>query len=434
MNDIPAIQVTNLSKCYKINHKEKVAYNTVKDDFSKLLKNPFRENDNKEEEFWALKNVSFEVKKGELFGVIGSNGSGKSTLLKILSRIIDPTQGEIRINGKVASLLEVGTGFHPDLTGRENIFFNGSMLGMSRKEIEKKFKDIVDFAEVEQFIDTPVKFYSSGMYVRLAFAVAAHLDPEILILDEVLAVGDAAFQKKSLRKVQETLNDGKTVLFVSHDMSAVRQLCTRGIMLEKGQIVASGNVDSIIEAYSLETNENVLKQKRPENVGITWRNKENDNYEYFKPTKVYITDDNNKVITKNLVNNKDYWVNIEGLINKLDPMFNVGYSLWDQTGKNLLYISLCTDIEKDKWLKFELNKNNHIKGKLPANLLNTGTYRIKIISSIHAKEWLIDPDSSQVKIELNVIHGTKPSPIWVEGRGGIFAPSLTWINNQLGEK
>lgn len=429
MKDIPAIQVSNLSKCYTISHKEKARYNTVKDDFSNFLKNPFKQNENSEEKFWALKDVSFEVKKGELFGVIGSNGSGKSTLLKILSRIIDPTQGEIRINGKVASLLEVGTGFHPDLTGRENIFFNGSMLGMSRREIDKKFNDIVEFAEVEKFIDTPVKFYSSGMYVRLAFAVAAHLDPEILILDEVLAVGDAAFQKKSLRKVQETLNDGKTVLFVSHDMSAVRQLCTRGIMLEKGNVVACGDVDSIIEAYSLETNENVLKQKTPEKIGATWSNKDNDHYQYFQPTKVYITDDNNQVITKKLINSKEYWLNIEGTVNKLDPMLNIGYSLWDQTGKNLLYISLCTDIEKDNWLNLDLNKNNHIKGRLPANLLNAGTYKIKIISSIHAKEWLIDPDSSQVKIEFNVFHGKKPSPIWIEGRGGLMAPIIKWEKN-----
>lgn len=424
-----AIEVKNLSKSYIIKHNQSSNNKTLKDDFANII-NKSRGKGKSEEEFWALKNVSFEVKKGELFGVIGSNGSGKSTLLKILSRIIDPTQGEIRINGKVASLLEVGTGFHPDLTGRENIFFNGSMLGMSRKEIEKKFNDIVEFAEVEKFIDTPVKFYSSGMYVRLAFAVAAHLDPEILILDEVLAVGDAAFQKKSLRKVQETLNDGKTVLFVSHDMSAVRQLCTRGIMLDRGKVVASGNVDSIIEAYSLDSNNKIEKHKKPERIGSTWSDDSNDgHYSYFNPTDVYITDNDGSIQTAGLVNDKDYWINIKGLINKLDPMLNIGYSLWDQTGKNLLYISLCTDMDKDDWIKFDLHNNNHIKGRLPASILNAGTYRIKIISSIHAKEWLIDPDSSQVKIEFNVLHGKKPSPIWIEGRGGLFAPTIKWRSN-----
>jgi lipopolysaccharide transport system ATP-binding protein len=199
--------------------------------------------------FLALNNVSFEVKQGEVVGIIGRNGAGKSTLLKVLSRITEPTAGRVEITGRVASLLEVGTGFHPELSGRENIFLNGAILGMTRAEIKKKFDEIVAFAEVEKFLDTPVKRYSSGMYVRLAFAVAAHLDPEILIVDEVLAVGDAQFQKKCLGKMQEVSKGGRTVLFVSHNMEVVLKLCTRGIMLAMGQVFATGEANEVTSIY-----------------------------------------------------------------------------------------------------------------------------------------------------------------------------------------
>ena len=202
------------------------------------------------EEFWALKDVSFEVQEGEVLGIIGRNGAGKSTLLKILSRITEPTSGRVTLRGRVASLLEVGTGFHPELTGRENIFLNGAVLGMSRAEIRKKFDEIVAFAEIDKFIDTPVKRYSSGMYVRLAFAVAAHLEPEILIVDEVLAVGDAEFQKKCLGKMNEvSRRDGRTVLFVSHNMEPLLKLCDRGILLNSGQLTEIGPVSEVISAY-----------------------------------------------------------------------------------------------------------------------------------------------------------------------------------------
>ena len=202
------------------------------------------------EDFWALKDVNFEVKRGEVVGIIGRNGAGKSTLLKILSRITEPTSGRITLEGRVASLLEVGTGFHPELTGRENIFLNGAILGMSRVEIKAKFDDIVAFAEIERFLDTPVKRYSSGMYVRLAFAVAAHLEPEILIVDEVLAVGDAEFQKKCLGKMHDVAKGGRTVLFVSHNMGAIRNLCGRGIWIVKGEKQFEGTAEKTVEAYS----------------------------------------------------------------------------------------------------------------------------------------------------------------------------------------
>ncbi len=200
-------------------------------------------------EFWALRDVSFEVKRGEVLGIIGRNGAGKSTLLKVLSRITEPTEGEIRLRGRVASLLEVGTGFHPELTGRENVFLNGAILGMARAEIQRKFDEIVAFAEVEQFIDTQVKHFSSGMYLRLAFSVAAHLEPDVLVVDEVLAVGDAAFQKKSLGKMSEVSREGRTVLFVSHNMAAIRTLCSRAILLDRGRIHDHGSTSTVIDAY-----------------------------------------------------------------------------------------------------------------------------------------------------------------------------------------
>lgn len=201
------------------------------------------------EEVWALKDVSFKVNQGEVLGIIGRNGAGKSTLLKILSRVTAPTSGEIKVKGRVASLLEVGTGFHPDLTGRENVYLNGAILGMTRDEVARKFDEIVDFAGVEKFIDTPVKRFSSGMYVRLAFAVAVHLDPEILVVDEVLAVGDAEFQQRCFRKMQEVSDGGRTILFVSHNMAAVRQICEKGLLLEMGKVAISGEINEVVDDY-----------------------------------------------------------------------------------------------------------------------------------------------------------------------------------------
>jgi len=202
-----------------------------------------------QEEIWALKDVSFEIKQGEAVGIIGRNGAGKSTLLKILSRITEPSTGRVTIEGRLSSLLEVGTGFHPELTGRENVYLNGAIMGMTRREISRKFDEIVAFAEVEKFLDTPVKRFSNGMYVRLAFAVAAHLEPEILLVDEVLAVGDAAFQKKCLGKMGDVAHEGRTVLFVSHNMHAVRMLCSRGILIENGKVIADSHTDIVLKAY-----------------------------------------------------------------------------------------------------------------------------------------------------------------------------------------
>ena len=244
-NDI-AISIRDLSKAYLIAHGA-LKRPTFRDVVMDRVRHPFRRP--QRETFWALKDVSFDVKKGEVVGIIGRNGAGKSTLLKILSRITEPTSGCVELYGRVGSLLEVGTGFHPELTGRENIFLNGAILGMSRPEIRKQFDAIVDFAEVEKFLDTPVKRYSSGMYVRLAFAVAAHLNPEILIVDEVLSVGDAEFQKKCLGKMQDVATGGRTVLFVSHNMTAVGSLCSRVMLLDGGNCRNSGPSSEVIREY-----------------------------------------------------------------------------------------------------------------------------------------------------------------------------------------
>ncbi|MBI3901603.1 MAG: ABC transporter ATP-binding protein [Nitrosomonadales bacterium] len=248
----------NLSKKYIIDHQKQVRHSSFAEALvqgtnralGKLI-HPFKqgEGDLTHEEFWALRDVSFDIRQGDRVGIIGRNGAGKSTLLKILSRITEPTSGRCVVKGRVASLLEVGTGFHPELTGRENIFLNGAILGMSKAEIRKRFDEIVAFSEVEKFLDTPVKRYSSGMYVRLAFAVAAHLEPEILIVDEVLAVGDANFQRKCLGKMEDAGKEGRTVLFVSHNMVAMQKLCGSGILLKEGVVSDAGSMEKVIESY-----------------------------------------------------------------------------------------------------------------------------------------------------------------------------------------
>jgi lipopolysaccharide transport system ATP-binding protein len=248
----PILQVRNLSKQYHVRGFSRVNP-TLRETIVKAVKFPFeRLNGRKagqDDLLWALRDISFEIEAGEVVGIIGRNGAGKSTLLKILSRIIKPTAGEVDIYGRVGSLLEIGTGFHPDLTGRENIYLNGAIIGMKLEETKRKFDQIVAFAEVEKFLETPVKYYSSGMYLRLAFAVAAHFEPEILILDEVLAVGDAAFRKKCLAKMKEVSREGRTVFYVSHDLSSVQQLCGRAFLIESGHLLDDGTAEMVISNY-----------------------------------------------------------------------------------------------------------------------------------------------------------------------------------------
>src|ERR1700675_4347580 len=255
MSDDVIIRVEGLGKKYRLGQKSNERYTALRDVLTEKTHSLFRRNRNGKrskpnKEIWALRDVSFEVKRGEVVGIIGRNGAGKSTLLKLLSRITEPSEGRIELVGRVASMLEVGTGFHPELTGRENIYLNGAILGMRRAEIKRRFDEIVAFAEVETFLDTPVKRFSSGMYVRLAFAVAAHLEPEILIVDEVLAVGDAEFQKKCLGKIREVASGGRTILFVSHNMQAVSVLCNRGMFFRAGRLEYDGTMKEAIEMYT----------------------------------------------------------------------------------------------------------------------------------------------------------------------------------------
>jgi lipopolysaccharide transport system ATP-binding protein len=265
------IEVSSLTKTYYLRQKQQERYVALRDVLSNKIKGILNGNKTsgfKTETFNALDDVSFDIHEGDRVGIVGRNGAGKSTLLKVLSRIVAPTKGRITIDGRVASLLEVGTGFHPELSGRENIFLNGSILGMTRKEIQSKFDEIVAFSEVEKFLDTPVKRYSSGMYVRLAFSVAAHLEPEILIVDEVLAVGDAAFQRKCLGKMKDVSGEGRTILFVSHNMEAVQKLCNKGIMLQNGRLIEQGTIEPVIKKYleAYQNSESRFTIPSPENA------------------------------------------------------------------------------------------------------------------------------------------------------------------------
>lgn len=291
MNDI-VITATNVSKKYYLG-EEKHKQTLLSDEIAAFFKKTFKKSKQaKAKPFLALKNINFEIKRGEAIGIIGPNGAGKSTLLKILSRITSPTTGEIKIQGRIASLLEIGTGFNPELTGRENVYLNGAILGMSKKEIQSKFDEIVQFAEIIRFIDIPVKKYSSGMYIRLAFSIAAHLDPDILIVDEVLAVGDARFQKKSLGKMNEvTKKDGRTLLFVSHDLNTIKRICSRTMLIDDGEIVTFGKTDKVINKYLGMVNENV-----PNAGGTFDKNSKRQGSGEIKINNIYITNDKGKIV------------------------------------------------------------------------------------------------------------------------------------------
>ena len=322
----PIIEVKGLSKKYRMGESQ--PYLTLRDSLVNFVKNPFKKikKDLNKDEFWALKDINFTVEPGEVVGIIGRNGAGKSTLLKILSRITPPTTGEITLRGRVGSLLEVGTGFQQELTGRENIYLNGAILGMSQVEIRRKFDEIIAFAEVEKFIDTPVKHYSSGMYVRLAFAVAAHLEPEILLVDEVLSVGDVSFQKKCLGKMEDIGQAGRTILFVSHDLEAIRRICTKAILLEKGQITFSGDIDKTIQLY-LES----VRSKTTSNLAKTSRRGNGK----AKFTKLFLTDlSDKKIITP--IEGEPFKINLELTVREVIKPNIISITFVDQSGQDLL--------------------------------------------------------------------------------------------------
>lgn len=366
--------------------------------------------------FWALRDVSFEVRQGEVLGIIGRNGAGKSTLLKILSRVTTPTKGEVKIRGRVASLLEVGTGFHPELTGRENIFLNGAILGMSKAEIRAKLDEIVDFSGVEKFIDTPVKRYSSGMYVRLAFAVAAHLDPEILITDEVLAVGDAEFQKKCLGKMGEVAKGGRTVLFVSHNMNAIESLCPSCMVLASGSLAFAGVAREAISKYlyiSDGEKSSTFWKKPDDKKGNPW----------FTPLKFYLSNEDGSLVKGGVRNDCQVFANIEFIANSTDASLTYGYAIYDENS-NLLFWSYQTDSSEDGWPKVKLGFN-HVRSPVPFRFLNEGVYRLELLASFHFRTWIFEPGSGPF-IHLTIKGGLSDSPLWMYKRPGILAPVINW--------
>ena len=364
------------------------------------LFSPGQHSSRSHEDFWALKDVSFEVKQGDRVGIIGRNGAGKSTLLKILSRITEPTSGFVEMRGRVASLLEVGTGFHPELTGRENIFLNGAILGMGKNEIHRKFDEIVAFAEVERFLDTPVKRYSSGMYVRLAFAVAAYLEPEILIVDEVLAVGDAQFQKKCLGKMEDVGKEGRTIIFVSHQMSAIQALCDRGIVLQSGRMILDGNTNDAVNLY-IESgctlaNEIPLIQRKDRNGSGK-----------IKVINIKILDDRG-VQVSSLQSGEDYCFEINCLNQTDSKISNVVLSLDTFDERDNLVLLFRTDFTNESIdMRSGLNKIRCKIKKLPITL---GTYRTSIFVS-HANQETLDfvKDSSSFSVEGGDFFGTGSS-------------------------
>ena len=410
----PIISVEGLGKSYTIRHEGQTSYKSLREEIFKLPKRLLQQNHQHQEEFWALKDVSFDVMPGDRVGIIGRNGAGKSTLLKLLSRITEPTTGRITLRGRVASLLEVGTGFHPELTGRENIFLNGAILGMNRTEVRRKFDEIVDFAGVEKFLDTPVKRYSSGMYVRLAFAVAAHLEPDILIVDEVLAVGDAEFQKKCLGKMEDVSKGGRTVLFVSHNTAMITYLCSHAMILDSGQKVChSTRVKEVISTYL-----GGATQKR------MWENVNNHHYSGgLTPLRMAIVDSFNNVISGDLPNDIDAWIEIDIEIYEMDSGLTVGYALLTEEGETL-YWSYQTDQEEHLWPRLGYGKKT-LRSKFPQRFLNEGRYRIEFIASIYYKSWIIAPGKGP-SISFEIKGGLSNSPMWQLRRPGLLAPVLPW--------
>ena len=330
--------------------------------------------------FWALKDLNFEIKQGDRVGIIGKNGAGKSTLLKLLSRITAPTEGKIKIKGRVSSLLEVGTGFHAELTGRENIYLNGAILGMKKREVDRKIDEIIAFSEIEQHIDTPVKRYSSGMYVRLAFAVAAHLDSEILIADEVLAVGDAAFQKKALGKMNDlSTGEGRTVLFVSHQMNQIKSLCNRGIVLDHGSILRQD--DSIMDSVNWYLYGNISENSR--NV-LEWKNDGTFGNNNFRPNKISLTS-SDSVITAS----SDLTLTLDFTVEDKASNLSFEFYFYSTDNNNLVFSTSPYYYIED----YSPEKGNHtISCKLPKNLFNDKRYRIELQAGLFCQKWILEPN------------------------------------------
>lgn len=405
----PIITVEGVSKRYTIGKKE--SYGSLRDEVMDAVTSPFRrllggERAAEDPHVWALKDVSFEVFKGDVLGIIGRNGAGKSTLLKILSRITEPTTGRIEMRGRIASLLEVGTGFHPELTGRENIFMNGALLGMTSREIRSKFDEIVAFSEIEKFLDTPVKRYSSGMYVRLAFAVAAHLEPEILIIDEVLAVGDAAFQKKCLGKMGEVASQGRTVFFVSHNITAIKTLCSRAIWLDKGTVVNDGPAGSVTADYLCESAKVVLEQVWDDKASAPG----NDQVKLHRISISAVGRETDELITVKtpLRFRTCFWNGIAGAV------LNFSVVLYNLEG-NAIFNTVSHPQSCPAglvWGSFEI----------PGGLLNDGTYMIRLLIVKDMSAALFD----KTNLLVFEVHDTERAGSWHGKWIGAVRPQFDW--------
>jgi lipopolysaccharide transport system ATP-binding protein len=403
----PIIEVRNLSKKYKIGERQR--YLSLRDSVSNLFSSKSTEGP----PFWALDDVSFDIHAGESVGIIGRNGAGKSTLLKILSRITPPTKGSVILRGRIASLLEVGTGFHSELTGRENVFMNGSILGLKKREIEAKFDEIVDFSGVEQFIDTPLKHYSSGMQLRLAFAVAAHLEPEILVIDEVLAVGDMEFQKRCLGKMDEVSRSGRTVIFVSHNMSVLKQLCMTTIVLENGQLKMNGDTESSVRFY--ERTNTYLNN-------AVWENNIDKNSKLLIK-RIEICDKGKELKTQYL-NSDSIFVTFH--LKSFKHLENVTLG-FDLVREGIIVLrSRHTD-----WLEnhiFETNQELIVTCKIPSWFLNIGNYEIRPLLSIHCVETLTS--AYEIGLGFDIELDMERSPFHIalnkQNHPGVLFPMLEW--------
>jgi lipopolysaccharide transport system ATP-binding protein len=414
-----AIRVEKLGKQYRLGGKTENRYRTLRDTISGVFTWPVRmlkgELRDRSEKIWALQDISFDVRVGQVLGVIGRNGAGKSTLLKILSRVTEPTTGYAEINGRVGSLLEVGTGFHPELTGRENIYLNGAVLGMKRREIAGKFDEIVDFSGVAKFIDTPVKHYSSGMYLRLAFSVAAHLEPEILVVDEVLAVGDAEFQRKCLGKMSDVAQAGRTVLFVSHNMSAILRLTEESIVLEKGKLVYRAPTRQAVDYY--------MASGLSQSGERIWSNEEiPPDAEPFRPIAMRVRDSNGKVVDA-VQSRQPLQIEIEYELVKPLKGLRVGFYLQTIRGETV-FTSFDTD-EPEKFDRYAVRDSGHYLSRtmVPAHFLNEGQYVLGLnASSFRVKRYFQEERALAFTVDAMGAPGMQ----WPEPRQGPVRPMLEW--------
>jgi lipopolysaccharide transport system ATP-binding protein len=414
----PVITVENLGKRYTLRHQ--AARGSLREKITSTLHAPvnwlrhnFAEPPATREEFWALRDINFSVQCGEVVGIIGRNGAGKSTLLKILSRITEPAAGRVTLRGRVASLLEVGTGFHPELTGRENIFLNGAILGMTRAEIRRKFDEIVAFAEVERFIDMPVKYYSSGMYVRLAFAVAAHLEPEILIIDEVLAVGDTAFQQKCLGKIGAVARGGRTVLFVSHNMAVVQNLCSRAILMQAGRLSLDASAQACVSEYLRNATEafgEVLLESQPATAGSD-----------LGFMRVAITDPCGRPTAQVNLSSGAY-VELDYRLDRAVRGAQIVFELWNEFAVCVL---CSTDFDTDPQRFFQEKAAGRYRARchIPHDFLRPGTFTLHVSASVPNVRPLADLPNV---IGFQVIDDGSVMVKLSQGRRGIVLPILPW--------